>query len=210
MTKLTEHDAAINALNVNGFDDPFGYNDDLFLLDNWEACNAIGYLVGIQAHGNDSETGNFCLETLSQKIYSEPKDTLVINYFNGCANRIRGIWDSGSHKEHNPPKYYIDWALSKKIDIPWLGYAIQKGFYKLDKTTSKQFVSNSKAENNLYRIIGALKDVLTYYPLGKNGDKVFKSQAQLIKFLEEKCSGVPGVSKSNLEEVFKLANQMKE
>ena len=210
MTKLTEHDAAMNALNVNGFDDPFGCNDDLFLLDNWGEEDAIGYLVGIATYGNDSETGKFCLETLSNKIYVEPENSLEINYFGGDITRIRVIWDSGSHKKHNPPKYYIDWALSKKIDIPWLGYAIQKGFYKLDKTTSKQFASNSKAQNNLYRIIGALKDVLTYYPLGKDGDKVFKSQAQLIKFLEEKCAGVPGISKSFLEEVFKLANQMKE
>ena len=209
MTKLTEQELAMNALNVNGFDDSFGCNDDLFLLDNWEVGDAIGYLVGIAAHGNDLKTGKFCIETLSNKIYSEPKDSLAINYFIGDAGRIRGIWDNGSHKEHNSPKYYIDWALSKKFDIPWLGYVIQKGFYKLDKKTSRQFASNTKAQNNLYRIIGALKDVLTYYPLGENGGKVFKSQAKLIIFLEEKCSDVPGISKSNLEDVFKLANQMK-
>jgi hypothetical protein len=210
MAKLTEQELAMNALNVNGFDDSFGCNDDLFRLDNWDVGDAIGYLVGIAALGNDSKTDKFCLETLSNKIYSEPIDFLVMNFFIGQANRLRVIWDNGSHKDNNPPKYYIDWALSKKIDIPWLGYVIQKGFYKLDKKTSRQLASNAKAQNNLYRIIGALKNVLTYYPLGENGGTVFKSQAKLITFLEEKCSDVPGISKSNLEDVFKLANQMEE
>ena len=63
MTKLTEQELAMNALNVNGFDDSFGCNDDLFLLDNWEVGDAIGYLVGIAAHGNDLKTGKFCIET---------------------------------------------------------------------------------------------------------------------------------------------------
>lgn len=200
-------------LNIDGERSPI--NDEIFDLDSWHFDEAVCYLLGIYSNHSDGNVPGFpsldFITTLESLSYSCSSSSLL--FFRELSrrfDRVRKLWIGGSHKERNPIKYYIDWAISKKIDVPWLGYAIQKGFYKLDKTTSGQLASNAKAQNNLYRIIGALKDVLTYYPLGENGEKVFKSQAKLIAFLEEKCSDVPGVSKSNLEEVFKLANQMKE
>jgi hypothetical protein len=206
MERLTEQEFATDALKVNGFNDSFGYNDKIFLLDNWEVGLALGYLVGIASFGNDSDTGMFCLETLSQKKYSDPKDRVAIDYFFADANELRVIWDSGSHKEMNPPKYYIDWAITKKIDIPWLDYAIKNGFYEPAELVNKPL--GNKERDNLYRIIGALKDTLTTDPIGATDSIAFKSEAKLIEYLTPQYKGYDGLGKTNLEKVFALASKL--
>jgi hypothetical protein len=39
----------------------------------------------------------------------------------------KDIWDSGDHKDRNTPEYYVQWALTKEFEIPWLDYAKRTG-----------------------------------------------------------------------------------
>lgn len=39
-------------------------------------------------------------------------------------NFLERLWNSGEHNEKSAPSYYVEWALSKGIEIPWLEEAI--------------------------------------------------------------------------------------
>lgn len=115
-------------LNIDGKRSPI--KDEIFDLDSWHFDEAINYLVGIYSiYSYGTEPGYPTLDnitTLEGLCYS---NLLFMRELSGRFDRVRKLWISGSHKERNPISYYIDWALSKKIDIHWLDYAIQKGFY---------------------------------------------------------------------------------
>lgn len=62
--------------------------------------------------------------------------------------------------EYDKPSYWIERAISKKVNIPWLEFAIRKGFYvpKQDDTV-KQVAEKPlsvRTENNYLRLIMAL------------------------------------------------------
>jgi hypothetical protein len=40
---------------------------------------------------------------------------------------MSSIWFSGDHKPRNPPAYYLEWAASKGLLVPWLGWARENG-----------------------------------------------------------------------------------
>jgi hypothetical protein len=65
-------------------------------------------------------------------------------------------WESAltPHEDRNTPSYYIEWALSKGLEIPWLAYAIEYCAYKpkqLQEVESKPIANNDRAHvsNNL-------------------------------------------------------------
>jgi hypothetical protein len=39
-------------------------------------------------------------------------------------------WNTGEHPRNNAPSYYVKWALSKNIDVPWLDAAQRLGFLR--------------------------------------------------------------------------------
>jgi hypothetical protein len=171
---LDEHKRALMALDVSGYPDeifskkPFGYNKDIFLFDSWDKAQGLCYLVGIEWWNTDFETGFTEIKTLDHEKFSSAKDIIVISYFMENLSRIRKVWDSGSHNARNPPKYYIDWAKSKGIEIPWLGYAEREGL--VDVSEASQYVKKQEAaliieadkplrprrENNYLRLIYSL------------------------------------------------------
>lgn len=44
-------------------------------------------------------------------------------YLWGTRRNLLAVWNSGSHAPRNSPTYYIEWALTKQHDIPWLEWA---------------------------------------------------------------------------------------
>lgn len=126
----------VEALNVSG-DTWEGFDDDIFLMDYWLGPVALDYLVGIDSCYDDGE-GEFAIATLAQMIYrsNDDNEAHIALAFQSQRERLQRIWDSGNHPNLNPPAYYIDWALAKGFDVPWLNYAIKKGYYtpKQEKT----------------------------------------------------------------------------
>lgn len=125
------------ALNVNGYEGFLDFDDDIFLLDYWDYEDGLNLLIGIakidfysQQIGDDYEEFKR-ITTLDHDFYTEHDQPHITYAFLDVRRRLERIWKSGAHPEHNPPSYYIDWAISKKHEIPWLKYAIEKGFYKL-------------------------------------------------------------------------------
>jgi hypothetical protein len=129
---------------------------------------------------------------------------------------IRKLWDSGNHKDKNPINYYIEWAQEKNIDVPWLDYYLEN-FFESNATDDDHFPI--KTRDNLLRVIGTLHEILLNFPIktlqnpeaidshiiskNVNSDApVFKSQADLIKFIKFKYDGIAGLSKRQLEDVF--------
>lgn len=90
------------ALDIDGYGASFGYNDDIFLYDSWEASQALNYLVGIEWHASD-ESGNLILKTLSHKQYSSLDQPEIIDAFFGELQRLHSIWDTGEHSSRDLP-----------------------------------------------------------------------------------------------------------
>lgn len=102
-------------------------------------------------------------------------------------NQLLRVWKSGSHMESRyPPKYFINWAVSKKIPIRWLDWAKAEGYYD-DQSTADEKPLASRTKNNYLGIIGALADLYwkTKYP----GEEYKKSQ--MLEDLEP-YKGFPG------------------
>jgi len=106
-------------------------------------------------------------------------------------SQILRIWKSGVHSEERyPPKYFIDWAISKKLSIDWLDWAKAEGYYG-EQSIADETPLSPRARNNYLGIIGALADHYwkTTYP-GQN----FK-QAKILEDLLP-YTGFPGLTES--------------
>ncbi|MEY3755715.1 MAG: hypothetical protein RLY27_2335 [Pseudomonadota bacterium] len=145
------------ALNVNGYDAPFGYNDDIFLHDTWEKSNALNYLVGIEWHSFD-ERENLILKTLAHKQYSSETQPEIVDAFFSELQRLHDLWHTGVYVIRNKPEFYIQWAKSKRIDIPWLKYAEENELFVSTITAASvsQQSLHPRVENNYLRLIHSL------------------------------------------------------
>lgn len=145
------------ALNVT-----YTQYSDPFLMDNWDKETGLTYLTG--AYSIDEITDGSSLyilvRTLDCYSYNSNEFDYITNAFVSKYNRFQTIWDSGHHANLNPPSYYIDWAISKRIDIPWLDDVIEQGFYKPKQTNKdKSEIEkpiNKRTENNYLRLILSL------------------------------------------------------
>lgn len=131
--------------------------------------------------------------------------------FSFCYSELLRIWKSGTHTEHRyPPKYFIEWALSKRIEIEWLEWASAQGYYgdTLSKGAATVPSENGskevspKSESALLNIIGALCEL--YWEAAHDGKEY--SQSVLLDELK-KYEGFPGMSERNLKD--KLTKAMR-
>ena len=69
----------------------------------------------------------------------------------------RLLWKSGRHEDRNPPGYYIDWAASKGVEIPWLEWAISEGLLPARNTNAT--VENPDDSNplSIFRSMNSLR-----------------------------------------------------
>lgn len=148
-----------SALNVCG---TVVFDNDIFLLDYWDAEDGLNYLVGIAdlSETDDGGSSFVVINTLDLCSYTSDEHPEIIFAFSRKLDRITKIWNSGLHAQTNPPWYYIEWALKKGFKIPWLDYAIEKGFYKPKESVSATQVKDkpllAKERNTLLVIIAAL------------------------------------------------------
>lgn len=191
-----------------------GHNDDylIHVLNHpkWHYKEAINYLLGVfKLNPSDSKENEII--TLGGDEISETENSDLLSYLQSESERLHDIWTHGEHDDTNAPSFFIEWARLNGVDIPWLSYAIEKGFY--ESKPEKEL--ETKERNNLYKLIAVLHDILTNYPLealpnyplDKNKKFVFDTQEQLINFIEDKYSDYKGLSASQLEKVFPLAKK---
>jgi len=115
---------------------------------------------------------------------------------------VRELFDSSPDHIDDPirtPKYFIEWAKSKGIEIKWLDWSEDRGLISTSEDTSTDDI-DSRREANLLRIVAAL--------VTEFGLRTGESEAELIRQLVDAYSQNSGVSKSNLERVFAEAKRL--
>jgi hypothetical protein len=142
--------------------------------DTWSEEEAILILLGLNPFSTqilflESMDGNNLLPVIHRAAYLDSRE--LHGFSDGSKRELRAlsdryraiwaIWLSGSHKERNPPMYYIEWASTKEISIPWLDWARQNNLLK--QTVSKDEAKDEKPlltreRNNIARIIAALSN----------------------------------------------------
>lgn len=114
---------------------------------------------------------------------------------NGYYNRLT-FWKSGNHTEDRyPPKYFIDWAISKGMKPKWLDWAKENGLIDNDnKPEIEDKEPTGKSRTSFQNAMAALFNELLAAKQEKN-PKITKTA--LIQRLTEKYSGV-GITESFL------------
>ncbi len=141
------------------------FQDEVLRYDKWYFKNGLNYLIGISEVGvlgsyNNQDNVGYIRTLEAETFYESDKGRRYADFL-FYSEWVEHIWLTGDHLEFNPPQYYIDWAISKKIDIPWLGYAITNGFIN-SKPTPASLPSdsdepiNKRVENNYLRLIWTL------------------------------------------------------
>ena len=171
---------------------------DWFAYDNWNKDDAMMLLVGLDPSGtvlkeisdeyliNDGarvlelEVAYMlnCKEMIPRSLineYGDDKDDLFYRKINREWGFISSVFDSGTHPSRNPPSYYINWAISKSFQIPWLNYAIKEGLYTPKNHEKTDKAIHVRTENNYLRLILALANGIN----GFNPKKPYEA-AQLI------------------------------
>jgi len=132
---------------------------------------------------------------------------------------LLGRWNSSHHDasyrkgSQYKRDYCIKWALSKKVDISWLEWAMGNGNVPADireplrtktdaitaPTVSKEGPSDLELQNRL-RLIGTMLDIFT----NNNRNGGFASNNALITYINSHYEGM-GLSESILKETFAKA-----
>lgn len=149
-------------------------NEDIFLMDRWSSKEGLRYIIGRAIVSQDEAEERGIIFTLDGKVYSDIDRNYA--YYSLEQIRVNKLWESGLHDKYNTPKYFIEWALTKKIDIPWLDYAVSEGYYtpnNLNPVTKKPL--STRTENNYLRLILTLANSIK----GFNPKKPYEA-AQLI------------------------------
>jgi hypothetical protein len=153
------------------------------------------------------------LSPLAQRtleLLNEPLIDSIMFDFEFAYQKMRKIWDSGTHAEGRyPPKYFIDWAVSKEVEIEWLDWARAEGYYGAGLSTVSLKAADeqpgnlaTKSEAAYLNIIGALTQL--YWAAAHPGKDY--SQSSLLAELS-KFEGYAGLSERNLKD--KLTKAMR-
>jgi hypothetical protein len=125
-------------------------------------------------------------------------------------HQISKLWDGCSHPYPYvcdlkcTVSYFIEWAASKRIEIPWLEWA------KENNLLPQENINDSHSNTSLAAIlktVALLKDTLieqSKFTPGSKNHVVFSSQADVINHIEGTHKGL---SKRNLENIFSSANK---
>jgi hypothetical protein len=130
-----------------------GFFDDVLKHDNWIASDAMQFLAGVKLFTRITGSHNIEIVTLDNERYFSTKDPDIIRRLEKEVQRLLSIWESGQHENYNPPSYYIEWALSKKIKIAWLDYAEKQGLYKSPESKNLASISPLAYETDLLKLL---------------------------------------------------------
>ena len=139
---------------------------DYLLYGLWPPVKAWALLAGFDWHEDVDNKPEFIpFSNEDEEIY---KDELRLykeeerDYYKKKENlrRLQNFWHSDEFDEENlTPKYYIDWALSKRFRPDWLDWAVEKELYIPNLNADNQQSSeidkplNTRTENNYLRLI---------------------------------------------------------
>lgn len=163
-------------LKINGYDSPFGENEDIFLMDLWSAEEGLLYLIGLKSLTVNDLCDDMHIETLSSEEYRDSLDSELMLDVISKLQRLQKFWFNSPHAPSNSPDYFINWALSKQVEIAWLPYAIKKKYYTPQKELDCDKPLNKRLENNYLRLILSL----CYEMPGFNANDKSISIAKLI------------------------------
>lgn len=164
-------------------------NTDIFLMDRWFYLDALRYLIGLQSLGEDAPMMNEVVFSLDSHVYSKESNSTKHLFYCLEFIRIDRIWQSGLHDQYNSPTYYINWAISKKIEIPWLHWAIQENHYIPPKV-----FTNSVNEIHPKERISMIKII---HALAKNGYR-YPSHGSIKEMVEDFQKNNNGVDEKTL------------
>jgi len=196
------------------------------MLDFWrpsEACHIFAGLIEIPLHDGESKFKEINEEEYSDDIF----DRLLRK------QEIELAWNRAIHntdikeEESNdyggswlfPPEYCIKWALRKRIEIPWLDWAIKEDLVNLKETPRPTINTPSvaqsegtlgvKREKNILRLISILTERMVNPDMKSN----FRSVAHLISDITEKHqqSEPPnsGLSKRTLDSLLAASRRVR-
>jgi hypothetical protein len=210
MAKTKTYEAKWEFLRDELRKDFWAYKDAMELLCGWVKVNVTP--EGRLGHGEYKQW--FPLFETEQK---RPKRDQFI--------RMRDIWDGSEHDyfQNNfrnvgsrnsleiRVSHLIEWADSKKIEIPWRGWAEEMELLQEnapDSIPENKPMGKTK-ENNLYRLISIMSEMMV------NSDKKsqFTSLGQLKSYIENayapKEGKSTGLKKSTLDDVLTEAGKIR-
>ena len=164
-------------MSTSDYDEIEGYENRILFwlrLDKWYLHQAALLFIDINPDTVGSDF--YSLITLREVKYNDFDNSIEMLELRSKYDDLRRILSFSA----NTPQGWIDLALSKKIAIPWLEFAIREGFYKTEKTTideinSKNKTLSTRTENNYLRLILTLANEIE----GFNPRKPYEA-AQLI------------------------------
>jgi len=214
--------------------------EDCLLMGSWQVDTACKILAGFFPTIIEAGVYSYSADQLQQISNGKaPTDAQQKEY-----RRIYALFKSDQHnwtdagadgkllfpqsnlnimKSTVRPCYAIDWAASKRIQPAWLDEARKEGFQvdmpqsepvkELEQHNIEEELGETK-EENLYRLIGILKDMLADEEVIdqlKRDPKTFSKQKELINYI----SGLygedhpnKGLEKTNLNETMSRANKV--
>ena len=157
-------------------------------LSGWHLCEAALLLLDIDPDSHkwrDKEALLFDIKTFTPNTYSNyPWDLDAVTQKYDDMQRIL------SHEiiEYDTPSNWISYAVSKRINIPWLDFAIREGFYIENEskptTLNAEKPLSNRTKNNYLRLIMALANGIE----GFNPKKPFEAAKLIIEETEVKIS----------------------
>jgi len=115
------------------------------------------------------------------------------NYANRLS-RYRKIWESGNHQSKNPIHYYIDWAISKGLEIPWFKWAKGEGLLSTEITEP---VSSTNRVNQNETIVDEIES-------GDDIEDLTATDSASLKDSEETSKALPPRNLSGIAILFPI------
>ncbi len=148
------------------FVEPFGKPVSLpryLRFDNWEVSDALLLLMGVCpedryfsiAQKSGAIVGVFTLNARRRKASDDNELEFVDLRMN--QQMMKAVWDSGSHPDRNPPRYYVEWAIRKGFVVPWLPWAEEYGLTDIAANPSGTTSAIGKVEGSNSRHLSSDK-----------------------------------------------------
>jgi hypothetical protein len=125
-----------------------------FRLDYWSFTDACLLIADIDPHSLVVTENNKFVTAANLKgvVYDYLSDDhgfaieseIILSEYQDKYNDLHN-WLNPNSLSNYPPNYWIDLAISKKIHIPWLDFAIEMDFYAAPKT--KTLLANNTKKN---------------------------------------------------------------
>jgi hypothetical protein len=100
--------------------------------------------------------------------------------------RIKAIWESGDHAERNTLNYFIDWAFGKGLEVSWLNWAQDQGFFP--EITAPTNGSDGITSEYLRDLQSRVSHLEKKFPNWVSSTKVVQNTGNLIEWIKSETS----------------------